>query len=135
MNTSITILILAILIIFTICAFFKGWADYLWGLLGSLVTCLFLLVSLVCPVGIPRFQNFPATATKVGNEIIVQSDCPTLIVNKIEFIDEELYVTRKTLVNGWGLDLDSEYSVKKVKSIPAVEIGNPGPVVARVIAQ
>ena len=113
MHPIFTILILVTLLTFTICAFMEGWCDHGVGTIGAAATILFVFIMSAAPVGISSFENFDATATKIGKEIVVQSEhCPTILVDKIEFMDKDLYIIKKTPRNGWGIKLDSQYSIK-----------------------
>ena len=50
-------------------------------------------------------------STKVGSEIIVQSKFPTLIIDKIQFIDKPLKVTERIGYNAFGLEVTKYYTI------------------------
>ncbi len=99
MNPILTIIILVTLLTFTICAFMEGWGDHGVGTIGAATTILFVFIMSAAPVGISSFENF---------------DAPSVLVDKIEFMDKDLYIIKKTPRNGWGVKFDPQYFVKIV---------------------
>jgi hypothetical protein len=79
--------------------------------LFSSVAAIFMLgASFLTELGDSRVDYFDATITRVGDEFIVQSECPTMNVTDIKYENKLVKVERTQYKNSWGMDL--EFSTK-----------------------
>lgn len=112
------------ILVFGIVTAFSGWlggnSKDSKGLLcfsSMFIGAVMLLISGVAPLGDTVVQIEPASNTKIGNELIIQSSkFPTLIVNNIAFIDKEVQVKRTIDYNAWGCFLNEKYVVELIKT-------------------
>jgi len=63
---------------------------------------IMLMMSPVLPIGDESHTTFPAVSQRVGNEVIIQSDCPTIIVTDFKYENVNVEILRTTTTNVWG---------------------------------
>jgi hypothetical protein len=77
------------------------------------IGCLMLILSAVIPCGDEIYEIKPATNTKIGSELIIQTDgFPTQIIDNIKFIDQPVQVRKRQFQNAWGGGMDIRYEVE-----------------------
>ena len=61
-----------------------------------------------------KIDFIPATSTRIGNAIIIQAtDCPTLIMTDIKFLEGDLQIKKTSNFNIFGVELGPKYEVVK----------------------
>ena len=100
-----------------------GWGaiddNGLWGfatLMSSLVSIVMLILSGIAPIGNDLVEVKPATNTRVGNELMIQTQgWPTQVITDIKFIDKPVLVKKVIEQNAWGGDLLTTYIIEESK--------------------
>ena len=82
------------------------------GFVGLFASLVMLLISGITPIGDVEDVVKKATNTRVGDELIIQSNgFPTQKITDIGFIDKPVNLTKRTNTNAWGGELSTEYIV------------------------
>jgi len=75
-----------------------------------------LIISEVAPLGDSIVEIKQATNTRVGDQLVIQSEgFPTQIVTDIGLVDKEVQIRKTTPKNSWGGKLQESYTVEKTK--------------------
>lgn len=86
-------------------------------IIGGIAFGFMLIFSGVEGLGDDIVEIKPATNTRVGNDLIIQSDgWPTQVVSDIKFIDKPVQIKKVTPQNAWGGDLPAIYYIETVIS-------------------
>lgn len=69
-----------------------------------------LFLSFVAPFGEMKYEYYPATNTRVGNQFIIQSEVQTLIETDIKFENMPVKIKKNIFHNAWGLHHSETFS-------------------------
>jgi len=76
-----------------------------------------LIFSIVLPTGYDKITMYPATNTRVGDQLIIQAEnVPTQISSDISLINKPVQIKKISENNAWGGCLQVKYEIEIIKT-------------------
>ena len=89
--------------------------DKVWQFVSAIIIFLPVFIcGMATPLGGYEHKTVSATNTQVGKELVIQSEFPTLLSDKIVFINRKVEVERVIAKNVWRSVINTEYTIKTI---------------------
>jgi len=109
MTIEIYLLILAVLTGLTIGGMI---VDNILILLGGIPGMIWLLLGFLTPLGGFKDTKFPATATRMGDEIFIQSKAKSMVETNLKYLDNPVVIVETRAYTVWGYEIGNSPSYK-----------------------
>ena len=83
----------------------------------TIIALSMLLISGIAPVGFDEITTYPATNTRVGDQLVIQAEnVPTQISSDISLIDKPVQIKEIHQHNAWGGGMGIKYEIEVIKT-------------------